>query len=971
MLGIVRDIVNFFSEKMYIKISPPRGKSDVDNIGVCARWWGAFSLLIIPIYAFALGVKDFTFLHYGTQDGLSSQRIYSLHKTKDNAVWWTTKYGVDRSNGTVVSNYPLGERGMYSSFAGRVVKFAHSTCNDDETYVFDNTGCIYHYDKIQDRFDLVTNVSQTLNKPVMLSDVLITPECMWIAMREGVYQLLHKDGYKMKDIGFRYFSNYVLPYGNGKLLFCSHNGVFDQNKKKFSDDNCICGYYDAKLNNLWLGTFTQGVKVVKNMGKNQTVEMLNMPTNPVRAIIPYDNRTMLLGIDGFGVYQALRSGSDAKSLFSANEGPDGVLHGNGVYDIIVDSWSNIVICSYSGGIDIARPVGSTTAIFRHIKNNPQSIINDHVNCVANWAGDLLLMGTDDGISIYNMATDQWRHTSRGMVVLDVCKKPDGKLLIATYGNGVCEVSPDGNTRKVYSTADGTLKDDHVYRLSYDKAGNLWMGTLFGSLTVRTAEGNKYFSVDNILALASLADGRMAIGSAHGLYIMGVNDEKPKSVEYMPEGKADANRYVTDIFQNRDGKLWIATDGGGVYVYDLKSAKVTAQISSENGLPSNSVTSITRDQTGRIWIGTEKGLVFVNPEKPTDIINVSYCYGLNTEYVQHAVANLPNGNIIYGTVDGAIIINPRNITRLNYQARLVIKGVRTHDDSDEDDEDLDEFRQKIADGLLKNEIRLSYDKRSFDILFESINLRNQFDVAYQYKMEGMEWSQVITQQFLGFENLEPGKHILHIRSISKTSGIVLNEQTLTIYIGHPWWNSWWMWCIYVLLIVLAFQGAWWMYNLHNKYMRLMMERVALPADDEEKKKVDEAPHHIMGEGQGVVVDESTTDDETDTEPATTEGMEFVGMATKLTLDNLKDTDFTIDHLCREMGMSRTLFYVKLKTYTGKSPQDFVRAIRLEKAAKLLRQGRTVTEVSVLTGFDNPKYFSTVFKKYFGVSPSKFE
>ena len=121
----------------------------------------------------------------------------------------------------------------------------------------------------------------------------------------------------------------------------------------------------------------------------------------------------------------------------------------------------------------------------------------------------------------------------------------------------------------------------------------------------------------------------------------------------------------------------------------------------------------------------------------------------------------------------------------------------------------------------------------------------------------------------------------------------------------------------------------------------------------------------------MVDESTTDDETDTEPATTEGMEFVGMATKLTLDNLKDTDFTIDHLCREMGMSRTLFYVKLKTYTGKSPQDFVRAIRLEKAAKLLRQGRTVTEVSVLTGFDNPKYFSTVFKKYFGVSPSKYE
>ena len=881
-------------------------------------------------------------------------------------MWWTTKYGVDRSNGTVVKNYPIGERSMYSSFAGRVVKFAHSTCNDDETYVFDNTGCIYHYDKIQDRFDLVANVAKTLNLPVLLNDVLVTPECVWLGMREGVYQLMPNENNKMKDMGIRHFTNYILPYGNNQLLFCTHDGIFDVKDKKWSDDHAITGFYDQKMNNLWIGTFVDGVKVVKNIGKTESVVTLNVPTNPVRSIIQYDNRTILIGIDGFGVYQALRSAGDVKPLFSANEGPNGVLHGNGVYDIIVDSWSNIVVASYSGGIDVARPVGSTTAVFRHFMNNPQSIINDHVNCVANWGNELLLMGTDDGISIYNTSTDSWRHTSRGMVVLDVCKKADGRLLIATYGNGVCEVSTDGSTRKLYSTADGTLRDDHVYRLSYDKAGNLWMGTLFGSLTVKTPEGNKYFNIDNILALTPLSDGRMAIGSAHGLYFVGANDAKPKIVEYMPEGKADANRYVADIFQNKDGKLWIATDGGGVYIYDLKTNKVTHQLTSENGLPTNSVTSITRDQTGRIWIGTEKGLVFVNPDKPMDIINVSYCYGLNTEYVQHAVANLPNGDIIYGTVDGAVIINPKNITRLNYQARLMIKGVRVHDDANAEDKDLDEFRQKIFEGLLKGEIRLSYNQRSFDILYESINLRNYFDIAYQYKMEGMEWSQTITQQFLGFENLEPGKHTLYIRSISKTSGTALDERKITIYIGQPWWNTWWMWCIYLILLVLAFQGLWWMYNLHNKYLRLMREKVALPAEDEVKEKSMTTPVTSQQEKE-----EEIAEVEEETESVKTEGMEFVSMATKLTLDNLKDNDFTIDDLCREMGMSRTLFYVKLKTYTGKSPQDFVRAIRLEKAASLLRQGRTVTEVSVLTGFDNPKYFSTVFKKYFGVSPSKYE
>ena len=99
--------------------------------------------------------------------------------------------------------------------------------------------------------------------------------------------------------------------------------------------------------------------------------------------------------------------------------------------------------------------------------------------------------------------------------------------------------------------------------------------------------------------------------------------------------------------------------------------------------------------------------------------------------------------------------------------------------------------------------------------------------------------------------------------------------------------------------------------------------------------------------------------------------FVEKATRLVLDNLSDTNFNIDRLCREMAMSRTLFYGKLKTLTGQGPQDFIRLIRLEQATQYLKQGDSVLDVSVKTGFVNVKYFSTVFKKHFGVSPSKYE
>jgi DNA-binding response OmpR family regulator len=98
-------------------------------------------------------------------------------------------------------------------------------------------------------------------------------------------------------------------------------------------------------------------------------------------------------------------------------------------------------------------------------------------------------------------------------------------------------------------------------------------------------------------------------------------------------------------------------------------------------------------------------------------------------------------------------------------------------------------------------------------------------------------------------------------------------------------------------------------------------------------------------------------------------EFIDKATRIVLDNLSDADFNIDQLCAEMAMSRTLFYGRLKSLTSQAPQEFIRLIKLERAAILLKQGNSVLDVSVRTGFVNVKYFSTLFKKHFGVSPSK--
>lgn len=99
--------------------------------------------------------------------------------------------------------------------------------------------------------------------------------------------------------------------------------------------------------------------------------------------------------------------------------------------------------------------------------------------------------------------------------------------------------------------------------------------------------------------------------------------------------------------------------------------------------------------------------------------------------------------------------------------------------------------------------------------------------------------------------------------------------------------------------------------------------------------------------------------------------FIAQIKKNVEENMDDPQFNIDTLAANMNMSRTSLYNKIKALTDLSPSDYVRTIRLTKAAELLMQGQlNVTEVAERTGFSDAKYFREVFKKQYNVSPSKY-
>ncbi|KOP38296.1 hybrid sensor histidine kinase/response regulator [Flavobacterium sp. WLB] len=100
-------------------------------------------------------------------------------------------------------------------------------------------------------------------------------------------------------------------------------------------------------------------------------------------------------------------------------------------------------------------------------------------------------------------------------------------------------------------------------------------------------------------------------------------------------------------------------------------------------------------------------------------------------------------------------------------------------------------------------------------------------------------------------------------------------------------------------------------------------------------------------------------------------ELLKKAFKIVEDNISNEQFDIPFFCSELGVSRTMLFLKVKAWTNFTPNEFIHEIRLKRAAQLLEQNKlNVSEISYKVGFNNPKYFSKCFQKRYGETPSQY-
>ena len=100
--------------------------------------------------------------------------------------------------------------------------------------------------------------------------------------------------------------------------------------------------------------------------------------------------------------------------------------------------------------------------------------------------------------------------------------------------------------------------------------------------------------------------------------------------------------------------------------------------------------------------------------------------------------------------------------------------------------------------------------------------------------------------------------------------------------------------------------------------------------------------------------------------------FLERLTELMEKNMDNGDLLVDDLVRELAVSRSVFFKKLKSLTGLAPIEFIKEMRVQRAARLIEAGDyNMTQISYMVGINDPRYFSKCFKHRFGMTPTEYK
>jgi DNA-binding response OmpR family regulator/signal transduction histidine kinase/ligand-binding sensor domain-containing protein len=756
-------------------------------------------LLIIGIFLFlysSFSTAQERYLHFTEIDGLPRNITTCLAQDQYGYLWVGTSNGIARFDGKNFYCYKelnsIGVIRLYYSNKtnilwaatskglfkyNRLTNFFENKAVGFITKVQEDNDAIYFL-MVSNIFKLENDTPKIIYTGNNISDFCITNQGIWITTSDNGVTLLSRKS-NFTQVEFSLLKNIsaaiITPIDDKVFVGCFNGQLYSINQQKkleliISNNHYFVGKISKVGNEIWQATDGNGIIV---LDKN---------------------------------FHFLRT-------MKKNLNTEASINSNSIQDILPGNNNEIWIATYGAGLTCILP---DNLLFQNIlpeKGNENSLIaNEAVSVFVK--NPYFYFGTNYGLSVWNETTGKFKHLPNdklykdlnGSKVTALTVDRNNILWVGTYDGLLGKYTADFRLLKTYSPSSNTSNQmQQIVSLREVGKNNLLIATQFYSRILLNFDMEKgttdvfelYSKGSNITycILNSLRENQngelLAILSDKGLFHVNWKDNVIEN--RLSEMNKNLNAYITDFYQDKKGNYWFTSSSGLLHI--SVDGKNYVKYTVKEGLPTNVLLKMESVDDRFLWISSVSGICRFDMQTG-QVLNFNHNDGLPAnEFFEGVIAQTLDKRIIFGSLAGFTIINPKKINLNATKTKVIISDIAFQNQSIRNQSGEQFLTQPLEE---TKELWLPFHKNSFSIHFFAKNESFLKYHNYSYRLKGLEkdWTYVIETNYANYTNLNPGTYIFEVKTVDKTSKAIITQ--LIIHIRSPWYLSWFAYVIYSII-----------------------------------------------------------------------------------------------------------------------------------------------------------------------------
>ncbi len=664
----------------------------------------------------------------GDPTTLSSDQVNAIYEARDGALWVATARGLDRldpATGRVRRFQPMPDDS--SALGNDVVAVAGGA--GGTIWVSSRSG-LFVFDPARASF---TRVSNELRTNLVLTLLRDRDGAMWIGTEDELLAVDPGTRTVLRRFARRSPAD-SLPF-TGRVL----------------------ALHQTPQGRIWVGSDDGLASLDPRTGafaryRYDRDDPLSLGGSIVRSVMVDRGGVLWVGLETYGVskhapaaihFDLIQHDPSASRSLS-----DGYVRG-----ISQDRNGDIWIATQFGGLDRLDHRSGGITVYRHRPGDPRSLPGDDVWAAHEDRTGVMWVGLhEQGLGTFDPATGRFTRfpgVPHDASVNLVYEDGAGALLVGLEGRGMVEISADRRSVRTFGKTVGdqrVLIDDDVQAILEDREGMLWVGGVRGltRLDRRTGASTFYTAVPG---------RRDALG-------------------------AD---FVTNIFEDSRGTIWVSTKGGGLSRFDRGAGRFET-VGVADGLPHSFVYGILEDARGRLWLSTDDGIAMLDPHT-----RALTRYGLDDglqarEFNRRAHLRASDGTMYFGGVNGVNVFRPDAVAPPPPPPRATFVTMRAGGDP------VRYVVRMNSDSV----IHLAHDRNAFTLTFVALDYTAPEKINYAHRLEGLDrdWIGTGNRGEASYTNLPPGRYVLRVAATNVAGIWNRDAAAVTIVVERPWWGTWW-------------------------------------------------------------------------------------------------------------------------------------------------------------------------------------